>query len=274
MITHPYNEFIFFVDLDNTICKSPYPLIFDEIVDEISKKTGKNPEFVFSLINSEFKIREELNETCAFDWDDILSCICRKMGWNWDSSLLNYINKFIDTYGITVFKGVEKTLKQLKKEKVKLYCTSNGYFEYQEPILRATGLLNLFDELITSDKVGITKSSKQFYESKYIDKNKVMIIGDSYKYEVYYPKKFGFHSIWDMETILSPTKVRKYLNSKPTERYPLINFELEKYFSNTENNIYSQNYKFTILPDAIIFNFQETLNAYKILVEYDLINNR
>jgi len=264
------NELIFFIDLDNTIWKNPYPLIFNEIIDELSAKTERSLDFVFSLINYEFEIREKQNRIFTFDWDDILSCVCRKIGDKWDCSLTDYINKHINKYGINVFQGVESALKILKKENVKLYCSSNGFYKYQEPILKATGLMHLFDELITSDQVGFTKSSKKFYRDKFIDEKRVITIGDSYKYDVFYPKKFGFNSIWDVETILSPSIVKKYLYSVPSERSSLINHE---FLTNHKSDIYSQNCTLSIMPDAIIFKFFEIINSYKIIIS-DTVNTK
>ena len=217
----------------------------------------------FTIINS----AKTLHDFCM---DDILSCVCRKIGGKWDCSLTDYINKHINKYGINVFQGVESALKILKKENVKLYCSSNGFYKYQEPILKATGLMHLFDELITSDQVGFTKSSKKFYRDKFIDENRVITIGDSYKYDVFYPKKFGFNSIWDVETILSPSIVKKYLYSVPSERPSLINHD---FLTNHKSNIYSQSCTLSIMPDAIIFKFFEIINSYKIIIS-DTVNTK
>lgn len=251
------DKMIFFVDLDNTVCESPYPHIFDKIIHDISDNTRKSSEHVWLMINKEFKNREKKNAISAFDWDNILSQVCKKLGKEWDDSLRTYIDMHINKHGINVFKSVKSILLFLRSKNCKIYLTSNGYFFYQEPIIKATGLLSLFDDFITSDRVGYTKSSKQFYEEKIIDDDKVISIGDSYKYEILYPNIFGFYTIWDAETILPKFIKEKYLNITHVDRPLAMYNDLLKFSKSQENNIYLQDCKFTKLPDSIIFNFSE-----------------
>lgn len=255
------DKIIFFIDLDNTLYESPYPYIFNEILREISNGTGKKREYIRALINIEFKHREKKDYISAFDWDDIISLICRKLGSKWEDSLKDYIDKYINEYGIKVFNGVETTINTLKKKHIRLYCTTNGHLLYQKPLIEATGLLSLFDDFLTSDNTGYIKSSIQFYKKKITKSDKVIVVGDSYKYDILYPNKFGFYTIWDVETILSKCVIEKYSNLKPRNRPSSMSFELTKYLEKHKNSIYSQTYKFKELPNAIIFNFSEIVSV-------------
>lgn len=256
----PLDKVIFFIDLDNTLVESPYVHIFDRIVSDISDDTEKNSKYIWSVINKEFKKRELREHISAFDWDDILSCVCKKVGKKWDGLLRDYIENHINKHGIKVFDGVKSTLQILRSKNARLYCTTNGYFLYQEPLVRATELLSLFDDFITSDFVGYTKSSKQFYKKRIKSNDKVIVIGDSYKYDVLYPKEFGFYTILDVETFLTRTIYEKYHNLTPVQRPSLMKNELASHLKNLENTIYFQTCKFTELPDGIIFNFSEIIH--------------
>ncbi len=263
------DKVISFIDLDNTLIESPYPKIFDGIVRDISTNTGKDYNSIWSLINKEFKSREEKNLISAFDWDDILSMVCKKLGSKWERSLIVDIESYINKYGIKVFDGVENSLKVLRLKSDKLYCTTNGYLLYQEPLLEATGLLSIFDDFITPDSVGVTKASKHFYCKKLEENSKAIVVGDSYKYDILYPTKFGFYTIWDVEAVLPWSIVERYLNLAPTQRPTAMKDELMSYLKTHENTIYLQSHKLTELPDAIIFNFPEIINFSQILLECD-----
>jgi FMN phosphatase YigB (HAD superfamily) len=256
------DKIIFFIDLDNTLIESPYPKIFDEIVRDISTNTGKNSNLIWSLINKEFKTREDKNLISAFDWDGILSMVCKKLGSKWKRSLIADIESYINKFGIKVFDGVENSLKVLRLKSDKLYCTTNGYLLYQEPFLEASGLLSIFDDFITPDFLGVTKASKNFYCRKLEENSKAIVVGDSYKYDILYPTKFGFYTIWDVETVLPRSIIERYLSLAPTQRPTAMNDELMSYLKAHENTIYLQSPKLTELPDAIIFNFPEIISFF------------
>jgi FMN phosphatase YigB (HAD superfamily) len=244
--------------LDNTLIKSPYSYIFDDIVLDISTNTKENPNLIWLQINREFRTREEKNLISAFDWDDILFQVCKKLGSKWEGSIRDCVQRHVSKHGVKVFDGVKDSLKALRSTGAMLECTTNGHFLYQEPLLRAAGLQSLFDDFITSDCVGCTKSSELFYREK-TEKDTAVVIGDSYKYDVLYPMKFGLYAIWDVETVLLSSMMRKYLESRPSHRPVEMKDELVRYFKDAAINIYSQHCEFTKTPDAIVFNFPEVL---------------
>lgn len=248
------------MDLDNTLIKSPYPYIFNDIVLDMSTETRKNPNHIWLQINREFRVREEKNLISAFDWDDILFQVCRKLGSKWEGSLRESIERHINKHGVKVFNGVKNSLKAIRSMGARLECITNGHFLYQEPLLRAAGVQSIFDDFITSDCVGCTKSSELFY-SKKTEKDTAIVIGDSYKYDVLYPMQFGFYAIWDVETVLPSSMMKKYLESRPMYRPVEMEDELAHYFRNKAISIYSQPCEFTKTPDAIVFSFSEVVLA-------------
>lgn len=70
------------------------------------------------------------------------------------------------------------------KGKVKQYAVTNGTFVAQDRKLRKSGLIDIFDDVFISDKIGFEKPSREFFEfiwskiGRY-NSDEVMIIGDS-----------------------------------------------------------------------------------------------
>lgn len=259
MIEKYFDNIVCFIDLDNTIIKSPYKKIFNNIIRDISEITGRENQLIRMMINKEFKKREINKSILAFDWDNIISTVCNGLGTKWDNSLEYYIKHHIQVYGIHTFEHVKVSLKYIKLKNIKIYCASNGFYSYQEPLLRHTGLLQLFDDLLTSDRVGCVKSLKQFYMGNVKKSDKIIVIGDSYKYDIYYPKIFGFISIWDVEALLRRTIAEKYSTIAPAKRPSVMKNELSGIHKKQADDIYSQAMKNECMPDYVIFKFDEII---------------
>lgn len=70
------------------------------------------------------------------------------------------------------------------KGKVKQYAVTNGTYIAQQRKLTQSGLIDIFDDVFISDKIGFEKPSIEFFDAVQektgkFNKNEVMIIGDS-----------------------------------------------------------------------------------------------
>ena len=70
------------------------------------------------------------------------------------------------------------------KDKYKQYAVTNGTYIAQQRKLTQTGLINIFDDVFISDKIGFEKPNIEFFNAVQekvgkFNKNEVMIIGDS-----------------------------------------------------------------------------------------------
>lgn len=70
------------------------------------------------------------------------------------------------------------------KGKVKQYAVTNGTYIAQQRKLTQSGLIDIFDDVFISDKIGYEKPSIEFFDAVQskigkFNKNEVMIIGDS-----------------------------------------------------------------------------------------------
>lgn len=80
--------------------------------------------------------------------------------------------------------NAKNTLLELKNRGKKLYTASNGVYSTQIQRLTNAGILDLFDDMFISEKVGFEKPSIQFFEYcldniKDMEKDKIIMVGDS-----------------------------------------------------------------------------------------------
>ena len=80
--------------------------------------------------------------------------------------------------------NAKNTLIELKRRNKKLYAASNGVYSTQIQRLTNAGIINLFDDVFISEKIGYEKPSKHFFEHclntiKDVEIEKVIMVGDS-----------------------------------------------------------------------------------------------
>lgn len=80
--------------------------------------------------------------------------------------------------------NAKNTLLELKNRGKKLYTASNGVYSTQIQRLTNAGILDLFDDMFISEKVGYEKPSVHFFKYcldniKDIEKDKIIMVGDS-----------------------------------------------------------------------------------------------
>jgi len=105
-------------------------------------------------------------------------------GYEFNAQYLSNIVQFT-----TIRPEVVSLLKKLRQN-YKLSIITNGLKEVQRARLDKCGITDLFDSIIVSDEIGVAKPDKLFFDytmksiSTKIDKNKILVIGDSLKSDI------------------------------------------------------------------------------------------
>ena len=87
--------------------------------------------------------------------------------------------------------------------------------------MKTAGLENFFEKLFISEVVGYRKPSKEFFEAV-VDQTEGMtienalMIGDSFKADIYGASRIGMDTCWYMETPERPTEPEELLSVEPT----------------------------------------------------------
>ena len=85
--------------------------------------------------------------------------------------------------------------------KVKQYVVSNGTIVAQEKKLRLSGLGALMDRVFLSEELGVEKPNKEFFDKVFaqieeLDREKVMIVGDSLTSDIRGGNNAGIRTCW------------------------------------------------------------------------------
>lgn len=121
---------------------------------------------------------------------------------------------------------VEKVIPELAKKYI-LVIVSNGYTEVQYEKIAESGLKDYFTEIVLSEEVGVNKPEKQFFEialertnkalqdigKTTVNKEDILLLGDSYTNDIQGAKDFGIDQMWICH------KETDYLDEKKTATY-------------------------------------------------------
>lgn len=117
-------------------------------------------------------------------------------------------------------KGARDLLSYLSK-KYRLYAASNGIYIMQENRLKISKLYCYFNKLYISDKVGFEKPDPKFFlhikNDLDINKDELIMIGDSYSSDIKGAYNFGIESIYFTRN--------KKINPKPIYTYKVNKLE-------------------------------------------------
>ncbi len=191
------------LDVDNTI------MDFHECARQSMEFTAQElgvsfPENIFSIfteINNGLwhqVEREEItvDELHHIRWNKIFAAIGLDFdGWIFEQSFLKNIAK-----GSATVEGAEELVTYLK-EKYTLCVASNAPYYQQTSRLTNAGLLEAFDHLFISEKIGHAKPKKEFFDACFaalpgVSKEEVVMIGDSISADITGAHEYGLQTIW------------------------------------------------------------------------------
>ncbi len=126
--------------------------------------------------------------------------------------LLNTLQKKADTVQMNnfylsslagsaqLFDGVKETLNDLK-EVATLAIITNGVERVQNIRLKNSGLSDMFDDIFVSDKIGVFKPHRKFFDTALKslgveNRKKVLVVGDSLRADIAGGKAAGLSTCW------------------------------------------------------------------------------
>jgi len=105
--------------------------------------------------------------------------------------------------------GALDLLETLKRLRVRMGIITNGLREVQRPRIRQVGMENFFQVVLVSDEIGLAKPDTRFFARAHAEmglpeKEKVLVVGDSYASDIAGAKNFAFPSCWFNPKALQP----------------------------------------------------------------------
>ena len=198
-----------FFDLDRTLWdfEKNSELVLDEIFFEfnLKEKIGAQKEI---FINEYKKINETLWN--QYRIGKIKKEFLRYSRFKQTLELFNYYNKNlsieISDYYVkecpkkkNLFPNTIKILDYLKN-KYNLHIITNGFEEVQIIKLKSSGLSDYFDQIITSEKIGVKKPDPKIFSfaltSAKANKANSIMIGDGLKVDILGAESFGIRAVY------------------------------------------------------------------------------
>ncbi len=107
-----------------------------------------------------------------------------------------YLNESSD-----LIPNAKNTLLELKRRGKKLYTASNGVYSTQVQRLTNAGILDLFDDMFISEKIGFEKPSICFFEYclnniKDVERDKIIMVGDNISSDIQGALNIGIDSCY------------------------------------------------------------------------------
>ena len=198
-----------FFDLDRTLWdfEKNSKLVLDEIFFEfnLKEKIGAQKEI---FINEYKKINETLWN--QYRIGKIKKEFLRYSRFKQTLELFNYYNENlsieISDYYVkecpkkkNLFPNTIKILDYLKN-KYNLHIITNGFEEVQTIKLKSSGLSDYFDQIITSEKIGVKKPDPKIFSfaltSAKANKENSIMIGDDLKVDILGAENFGIRAVY------------------------------------------------------------------------------
>ena len=230
---------VVFIDLDATILRGPFEsAVFPVVFAELSLKSGLDaPEIRRRVIQENLDRQRDPNvpATLAMDWDDILDTVAGRLGVKLEASAVQIANSHAGPPYSTLLDDVQ-VLRQLASPRRAIVVATKGLRKYQLPVLNALGLTSLFADILTPDVNHALKQDIAFYGHWPRSARLQISVGDNYEDDVVAPRRFGFKTVWK-------------LNTPDSELRTADPFARPHRFSYSASQI--------VLPDAIIVSLYE-----------------
>ena len=165
-------------------------------------------------IDREFLIVERFRRPLSLRMPDPTKEYCLKIS-----------DKFLElcAYKPGVVPGALEVVSYLKEKGYRLHICSNGFREIQYKKMRASGLLDYFDNVILSEDAGINKPAKEYFDYALAQtgakRETTLMIGDNYYVDVVGARNAGIDAMlfrrWD--ATFEPDEPVKYIVDKLIE---------------------------------------------------------
>lgn len=185
-------------DLDGTLMQNPFmKAVFPEIKTLILGRSQRNYDVIKSLIDEhERRMRSGLT-VAAYDWDDIVQLEINQQGLSLSIDVEAIVRKYCKAPYIHLLdETIVPALEQLRAAGFSIAAVTNGFYQYQFPVLEGLGIAHYFDEVVTPERCGSGKPDIGMLT--YLRKTGEIAahVGDRLEHDVYMANQAGVPSVF------------------------------------------------------------------------------
>lgn len=244
-------------DLDGTLMQNPFgKWVFPEIADTVSGQLGKSYDTVAELIaEHEFRM-DQGRYVEAYDWDEMLVGLCDRLGIDKPCEIEQLVRKHcVDPKVHLLEPGILEVLEELKRLGYSLAVVTNGFYKFQAPVMEVLGLLDMFEVVITPERVGTGKPDPEILQS--LPGKVVAHVGDRLDHDVQLANRSNLSSILIERSLLDAG-----IELPPSERMKdarVMQLCLEKWRRESRQDHMEEALPYALTPMAVIFSVRELL---------------
>jgi YjjG family noncanonical pyrimidine nucleotidase len=191
-----------FIDIDNTLLdfNESSKLCIKQAFHEQDLPVNENTFTTFKTINDGLWLKIEKGELDRPGLHKIrFNLVLDALGLKGDGCLIEKRFREILFDTAVAVDGAKDLLKYLSS-KYKVYAASNAIYLQQINRLTKTEMLEYLSDLFISEKLGVTKPSKEFFDVCIKGANtkieETVMIGDSLSADIIGAKKYGLTTVW------------------------------------------------------------------------------
>lgn len=130
----------------------------------------------------------------AYDWDSVFA----EVASGWGSVELPRVEELVLHYTaregyVAALEGAHTALRLVREAGYRAVAITNGFAPFQRPVLERLGMLGEFAALITPDRAGATKPSRQIFDAAaHLEAH----VGDTLVHDVLGANRIGISSLW------------------------------------------------------------------------------
>jgi putative hydrolase of the HAD superfamily len=185
-------------DLDGTLMQNPFmKAVFPEIQTLIQERSGRDYDVIKALIHEhERRMRSGLT-VAAYDWDDIVQHEIKQQGLSLSIDVESIVRKYCRAPYIHLLdETIVPALEQLRAAGFSIAAVTNGFYQYQFPVLEGLGIAQYFDEVATPERCGSGKPDTGMMNSLRETGEIAAHVGDRLEHDVYMANQAGIPSVF------------------------------------------------------------------------------
>ena len=183
-------------DLDGTLMQNPFGLgVFPEIKRQVYAENPDIDVLAEMLEVHEQRLAHEENDQ-AYDWDGILDKVLKAHHLDLNLNVLDLVIQHCKPPYIALLEEeVPEILKELQHLGYSLAVITNGYYNYQFPVMKALNISDYFEAIITPEQVGHAKPHPGMADKLIAKGTLVAHVGDRVDHDVVFANQLGAMSI-------------------------------------------------------------------------------
>jgi len=247
-------------DLDGTLMQNPFgSWIFPEIERILSKELNTTYEAKKKLLAAHEGLLHSGHIVAAYDWDAIANRLIQESGLSIELNIEEMVLRHSTAPKIYLLDNtVLPALKRLKEEGYAVAAVTNGYYKYQYPVMKALGLTDWLDEIVTPEKVGYAKPDAGMVEGL-LQKGKIVAhVGDRLDHDITIANRIGVTAV-----LINRRMPEELITLTPKERISSPGFPamLEKLAVQENPGLQGVPLPDTYMPDYAIRNLEELFDC-------------